>query len=667
MKSRRDYALDLARLGLNIFPLPPHSKEPIAEVSWTAMMTSDLDTINGWFDAEPDMNYGVNGGSKFAIVDLDEKNGKEGVINFTALNMEQPGDDWCINTFTVRTPSGGQHLYLRVPYPVTNSASKIGMGIDVRGARGYVVGPGCLTAEVKDERGKIKQYAGNYTIELENELEEAPVWLLNHLLQHHERTVNSDTPLIELDLPVNIERAREFLETHTPAVEGNGGDEHTFKTCCWLKDFGVSAAMIFELLTEESGWNSRCLPNWTDADLRRKIENAYSYGQNQPGSSARLVHRAEFDSEPSQMPAQSSTSESEYPRPLTARELASGMFPRPEYLIDDLLLERHVNLLYGDGGVGKTTLALNLAVAISVGRPIFDRKVKQSPVLLVLNEDGNGETKHRLENICSHFKVSLKDLPLKIWCLPGYDGTLASISDEGAVAPGPFQSALDCELHGTSGAFVMLDSLIDVATLNESLRPPVNALLKRVLGGLCDKHKATLLIPGHPSKTSMADKTYYSGSTAFNAGVRSRLVLEQPDKNSARRLLQVAKSNYGPTATIELYLADSVFVPLSDARQIALDTEERDQVISTTTELLRKGVQIVRTHGNGQKPRDVADEIKKKFGKHIDAGRVAGILNAAERSGILVYRAANPKSRLRAGYALPTTANSQSVEYSPNP
>ncbi|MEU8891122.1 bifunctional DNA primase/polymerase [Streptomyces sp. NPDC048442] len=51
-------------------------------------------------------------------------------------------------TVTVLTPSGGRHLWLTGPAGVTvpNSASRLAPGIDVRGAGGYLVGPGSLTS-----------------------------------------------------------------------------------------------------------------------------------------------------------------------------------------------------------------------------------------------------------------------------------------------------------------------------------------------------------------------------------------------------------------------------------------------------------------------------------------------------------------------------------------
>ncbi|MFF1420975.1 bifunctional DNA primase/polymerase [Streptomyces sp. NPDC058280] len=51
-------------------------------------------------------------------------------------------------TVIVLTPSGGRHIWLTGPpnVVVPNSASRLAPGIDVRGAGGYLVGPGSVTA-----------------------------------------------------------------------------------------------------------------------------------------------------------------------------------------------------------------------------------------------------------------------------------------------------------------------------------------------------------------------------------------------------------------------------------------------------------------------------------------------------------------------------------------
>ncbi|MEU0278320.1 bifunctional DNA primase/polymerase [Streptomyces sp. NPDC006195] len=51
-------------------------------------------------------------------------------------------------TVVILTPSGGRHIWLTGPPDVVvpNSASRLAPGIDVRGAGGYLVGPGSVTA-----------------------------------------------------------------------------------------------------------------------------------------------------------------------------------------------------------------------------------------------------------------------------------------------------------------------------------------------------------------------------------------------------------------------------------------------------------------------------------------------------------------------------------------
>ncbi|MFF2522303.1 bifunctional DNA primase/polymerase [Streptomyces liangshanensis] len=51
-------------------------------------------------------------------------------------------------TVTVLTPSGGRHIWLTGPPDVTvpNSAGRLAPGIDVRGAGGYLMGPGSVSA-----------------------------------------------------------------------------------------------------------------------------------------------------------------------------------------------------------------------------------------------------------------------------------------------------------------------------------------------------------------------------------------------------------------------------------------------------------------------------------------------------------------------------------------
>ncbi|MFH8404470.1 bifunctional DNA primase/polymerase [Streptomyces sp. NPDC018019] len=79
-------------------------------------------------------------------IDLDTKHGADGL---TALHLLAEEHHFVLPpTVTVRTPSGGHHLYFSGPPapPVPNSAGRLAPGIDIRGTGGYLVGPGSRTS-----------------------------------------------------------------------------------------------------------------------------------------------------------------------------------------------------------------------------------------------------------------------------------------------------------------------------------------------------------------------------------------------------------------------------------------------------------------------------------------------------------------------------------------
>ncbi|WP_234346621.1 bifunctional DNA primase/polymerase, partial [Streptomyces sp. NRRL B-11253] len=79
-------------------------------------------------------------------IDLDTKHGADGL---TALRLLAEEHHVALPpTVTVRTPSGGHHLYFSGPPtpPVPNSAGRLAPGIDIRGTGGYLVGPGSHTS-----------------------------------------------------------------------------------------------------------------------------------------------------------------------------------------------------------------------------------------------------------------------------------------------------------------------------------------------------------------------------------------------------------------------------------------------------------------------------------------------------------------------------------------
>ena len=72
-------------------------------------------------------------------------------------------------------------------------------------------------------------------------------------------------------------RAWRYLAVVPPAVSGQHGDLHTFRTCCRLvRGFALGEADALRVLAD---WNNRCQPPWSEPELRDKLRRARQYGR----------------------------------------------------------------------------------------------------------------------------------------------------------------------------------------------------------------------------------------------------------------------------------------------------------------------------------------------------------------------------------------------------
>lgn len=78
-----------------------------------------------------------------------------------------------------------------------------------------------------------------------------------------------------------VERARAFLRRVEPAVAGQHGDRQTFRLGCRVvRGFALSDEEAMQALAE---WNARCVPPWSEKELREKVANARRYGREPEG------------------------------------------------------------------------------------------------------------------------------------------------------------------------------------------------------------------------------------------------------------------------------------------------------------------------------------------------------------------------------------------------
>jgi hypothetical protein len=271
--TRLESALDLARKGFYIFPISVGCKAPPAIRNWQAEATRDADVIRATWQLD-DYNIGIST-SKFGndkalvVVDVDNKGDKNGEA--TLIQLELEGDEFPA-TFEQQTCSGGRHLAYVCDQPLRQGTDVLGKGLDIRSKGGYIVGPG---SEI-DGR--------SYQLHADISPTPAPQWIVDRL------GASRDVDRLPAVLPNRVDsdraadRARDFLVQAPVAVEGNSGDQTTYKVAARLKDLGCDQVQAEELMLSE--WNEKCSPPWDESDLRQKVAHAYRYGVEQPGIAA---------------------------------------------------------------------------------------------------------------------------------------------------------------------------------------------------------------------------------------------------------------------------------------------------------------------------------------------------------------------------------------------
>jgi hypothetical protein len=76
-----------------------------------------------------------------------------------------------------------------------------------------------------------------------------------------------------------VDRARKYLAKTEPAVSGQHGHDATFKVACILVwGFGLSFSEALPIFIE---WNARCMPPWSERELRRKLIQALTHPNHQ--------------------------------------------------------------------------------------------------------------------------------------------------------------------------------------------------------------------------------------------------------------------------------------------------------------------------------------------------------------------------------------------------
>jgi RecA-family ATPase/5S rRNA maturation endonuclease (ribonuclease M5) len=261
----------------------------------------------------------------------------------------------------------------------------------------------------------------------------------------------------------------------------------------------------------------------------------------------------------------------------TASDLEGVAVPPRNWLIEGLIPAHQVTMLGGDGGVGKSLLALQLAIATAVGGNWIGHKPTSGRVIHISAEDDKDELHRRLDDVARGMAVRLGALTnLIVRSLAGEDALLA-VADtrSGTLQPTALFHELDAYVKESGASLLILDTLADLHSGQENDRTVARQFIG-LLRGLALRHDCTILLLAHPSLTGMSSGSGLSGSTAWNNSVRSRLYFERVIEDGMEadpdlRRISTKKANYGRTGNETILRWKDGMFHLEDAGNGGLD------------------------------------------------------------------------------------------------
>lgn len=336
---------------------------------------------------------------------------------------------------------------------------------------------------------------------------------------------------------------------------------------------GYSAERLEALVDDSAGWTDR--PERMRECLTRDIPQAVkSAGRKQ----AREFERLSADMPPPPKPKRLKPAETEAAEALVTIAASSllGVELKPQrWTVRDLLPSAQPAMLSGDGGLGKSTLAMHLGLNVATGAGFWlDRVISHGPVLYYSCEDELEEMHRRLDRMTRAENVSFNDLgDLHLAAMAEADALLAATKG-GKLSMTPLFEALAKRIEQLHPALVVLDSLADVFGGNEIVRSEVRWFVGQ-LRQLCHRSGCTVLILAHPSLTGLKEGTGSSGSTHWNNAVRARLnFTASKDGHRDERMLEVVKSNRSAMGKkIHVRYDGGVFVPMGGGEDPLTDDD----------------------------------------------------------------------------------------------
>lgn len=540
--------LALNDYGFSIFPLKAEQKTPAQ--SWTAYQTrrATNDELARWLTCGTPHNVAVATGAVSGVVVLD-LDSPEAEAFAAAQGLPV--------TPEVKTPRG-RHLYFRHPgHDLPNTAGKLADKIDFRGDGGYVVGPGSYFIPTPEQaadgkiEGAYEWVEGRTPADLP--FADLPAWCVP-VAPQPEAPVKQTLPINHHPAPTSRTEAyaAAALAGECEAIRNapKGQRNHQLNASAFAVAQLVAGGVLDAITVRHELESAAALAGLSKSEASATINSAWKAG----AKSARTIP----DDDATTTAAASVQQHPITPRALnwfTGTQAANAPPVEREWLIADLIPAGVASLLTGDGGVGKSLVAQQMAHAIATGSPLWGHDTTRAPVLAVYCEDDQAELNRRQRAIGGNADTC------HMVSLFGDPSRLGAFDKAGNFHANDLFELIRDKARATGARLIILDNIVMMYSgdLNDNAQA---AAFMAAMNGLARAINGAVLVLGHVAK---AEGSRSQGAGAWVNQSRNHLFLTRDDKNRDMRVLSKSKANYGATGDrIELMWSHGAFIAATD-------------------------------------------------------------------------------------------------------
>lgn len=267
--------------------------------------------------------------------------------------------------------------------------------------------------------------------------------------------------------------------------------------------------------------------------------------------------------------------------------IANTDYPPPVFVVDKLV-PQGLTIAAGRPKVGKSWLALQMAIAVALGEPVLKtfRVAMPGKVLYLALEEPEWRTHHRLKQIVPNPDARLNNLRFVYQIDPLMTG--------GAVQ-------LDQELQREPSDLVVVDTILALTAAHSGRKDILRGDYQEinVLREMCIKHKAAMVCVAHSRKGSGDLVDSIIGTTGVTAAADSLWLLKRAGPQGEAVLELTGREVEGTTYGLKFNTGDPFgWLITGEGFEAEMSQERRDILMLLSQEGAQKPAVIARMLGN---------------------------------------------------------------------